>query len=96
MFTYQRLEIRNRHVAVLLAKAAGHFEAALIDGRSIHSGIDESTDDSGAEAADRNKRFEFGDPFLQKLAMQRIFGAFRRRCVPAGSTPTAACSVGEP
>ena len=72
MFTYQRLEIRNRHVAVLLAKPAGHFEASLIDGRSIHSGIDETTDDSGAEAADRNKRFEFGDPFLQKLAMQGI------------------------
>src|SRR5262245_19062624 len=76
LFAHERLEGRQRDVAVRAAKAADGLEAALVDRAAPHAGIDQPADDRFAYAPDGHARFDLGDPGLQQLAMQRVL---RRR-----------------
>src|SRR5262249_6522744 len=42
LLTHQSFEIRERHVAVFLTKAACHFKAPLVHGCSVHTCIDQA------------------------------------------------------
>ena len=80
-----------------LANAAERFETALVDRGPRHARIEQAADDRRAQPARRHAGFELGDPLLQEFAMQRTLRPLcAAGCVPAGSMPTAAWSVGEP
>ena len=79
---------------------------------ATHSGIDNSANDSCTEPAGRDLRFEFGDPLLQKFAMQRILrrlaqrlrsgridadrGLQHRRAIDCKECPLSDCLAGLP
>ena len=66
------------------ANAPHRLEAALVDGRPRHAGIEQPADHGFAQAAGRDARLELGDAGLQQLAMQRTL---RRPCATDASPP---------
>ena len=76
LLAHERLEIRDRHIAVRLPDAASQFKASFIDCGAVHSRVNQTANNGCTQATGRNARFELGDPFLQKLAMQWIFRCF--------------------
>ena len=72
----QGFEIRDRHIAVRLANATGHFKTALVDRGSIHARINESTDDGRTGPTGRYAGSQLFNSFLQQFSMQRVLGCF--------------------
>ena len=84
LLTNEFFEFHNGHIAMRFADSTGQFETAFIDCGAAHPRINETADNGGAETAGGNMRFEFSNPLLQKLSMQRTSGRFSQTVVRGG------------
>ena len=98
LLAHQRLEVRQaacRREPARMRRTASNPRSSIAAAR--HARIEEPADDGFAQAADRNARLELGNPLLQQLAdATGSWPPCATGASPAGSMPTAACSVGEP